>query len=208
MATVVVNDSEWNGRTIDQSPGGDDDMNRTNASRTGYYLKKFMTDNLNLVASTPDEAQHLWPLFRYAEVLLNYAEAMNEIHTPDHIPPGYRLSARQALMQVRRSASTSLPEVTTTDRDEFRDAVKHERRIELAFEDHRYWDLIRWKDAELVLNSPVKGVKITKDENEEFNYEVVDVAPRVFLQRNYYLPFTRAEIENSQGTLKQNDGYN
>ena len=208
-ATIVVNGSTWNNRVIDQSEGGSDDMSKANTSRTGYYLKKFLTDNLNLVATSPEEAQHLWPLYRYAEVLLNYAEAMNEIHpTPDYIPTGYKLSARQALMQVRNSASTSLPAVTTVDRDEFRNVVKHERRIELAFEDHRYWDLIRWLDAEDVLNSPVKGVKVAKDTDGLYHYEVVDVAARVFFSRNYYLPFTRSEIENSQGTLKQNDGYN
>lgn len=214
MASIVVNGSFWNNRIIDQSPGGSDDMLKANTSRTGYYLKKFMTDGLNLVASSPGTAQHIWPLFRYAEVLLNYAEAMNEIYTPDEIPAGYTLSARGAINQVRRSASTLLPEVTTTDRNEFRNAVKHERRIELAFEDHRYWDLIRWMDAFDVLNRTVLGVKVTKEvinvgDNEEFkfSYDVVDVAPRVFLNRNYYLPFSRSEIVNSQGTLVQNDGY-
>jgi len=219
-ATIVVNGSNWNDRIIDQSPGGFDDMAQANTSRTGYYLKKFLTDNLNLTQSA--EAQHLWPVYRYSEVLLNYAEAMNEIYGTDEIPMGFTLSAQQALRQVRRAASTNLPEVTTVDRIEFRDAVKHERRIELAFEDHRYWDLIRWKDAETVLNKPVTGVKvISKDEiligvdDEEnelytyvYNYQVVDVAPRVFRPHHYYLPFSRAEVENSKGTLQQNDGYN
>jgi len=204
-ATVVVNGSTWNDRVIDQSPGGSDDMAKANTSLTGYYLKKFLTDNLNL--ETGGTAQHLWIVFRYAEVLLNYAEAMNETYGPDAIPDGYTLSARQALRQVRRSAGTSLPEVTTTDRNQFRNAVKHERRIELAFEDHRYWDLIRWSDAETVLNRPVTGVRVSKDINGVFSYQTVDVAQRVFLSRNYYLPFSRNEIQNSNGTLTQNAGY-
>ena len=204
-ATVAVNGSTWNNREIDQSPGGADDMTKPNTSRTGYYLKKFMTDKLNLVQG--ETANHLWPLYRYAEVLLNYAEAMNEAYdNPTQIPAGFTLSAKDALMQVRKSASTSLPEITTTDRNQFRNAVKHERRIELAFEDHRYWDLIRWKDAETVLNNPVQGVKVSKVDGF-YRYQTVNAATRTFRTYHYYLPFTLAEIENSKGTLTQNDGY-
>ena len=204
-ATVVVNGSTWNNRVIDQSAEGSDDMAIANTSRTGYYLKKFLTDNLNLTIN--QTAQHLWPLYRYAEVLLNYAEAMNEAYGPDETPQGFTLSARQALTQVRRCASTNLPAVTTTDRTQFRQALKHERQIELAFEDHRYWDLIRWNDAESVLNMTIKGIRVSKDMNGVFTYQVVDVAPRVFLSRNYYLPFSRSEVQNSNGTLTQNPGY-
>lgn len=204
-ATVVVNGSTWNNRIIDQAPGGSDDMSKANTSRTGYYLKKFLTDNLNLQQG--GTAQHLWIVYRYAEVLLNYAEAMNEAYGPDEIPGGFILSARQALTQVRNSASTALPEVTTTDPVEFRKAVKHERRVELAFEDHRYWDLVRWGDAVTVLNKPVQGRMISKDLNGVFVYQIVDVASRKFMERNYYLPFSRAEVVNSKGTLIQNNGY-
>ncbi len=204
-ASVVVNGSQWNGRKIDQSPGGSDDMNKANTSKTGYYLKKFLTDELNLVQEA--ETQHQWVVFRYAEIFLNYAEAMNEAYGPDALPAGFTLTAVEALNQVRRSASTSLPEVVTADKDEFRKAVKHERRIELAFEDHRYWDLLRWKDAMTVLNQPVTGVKVTKDNADEYQYQVVNVGERVFMERNYRFPFTRNEIRNSNGTMTQNEGY-
>lgn len=204
-ASVVVNGSQWNGRKINQSPGGSDDMNKANTSKTGYYLKKFLTDELNLIQEA--ETQHQWIVFRYAEIFLNYAEAMNEAYGPDALPAGFTLTAREALNQVRRSASTSLPEVVTTDKDEFRKAVKHERRIELAFEDHRYWDLLRWKDAMTVLNQPVTGVKVTKDNAGEYQYQVVNVGERVFMERNYRFPFTRNEIKNSNGTMTQNEGY-
>src|SRR5690606_10875787 len=123
-----------------------------NTSRTGYYLKKFLTANLNLVQG--GTAAHTWVAFRYAEVLLNYAEAMNEAYGPDDAH-GYGLSARQALQQVRQRASPLLSPVTATSKDAFREAVHHERRVELAFEGFRYWDLLRWKQAETVLNKPV-----------------------------------------------------
>lgn len=203
-ASVVTNGSTWNGRTIDQSAGGTDDMAKPNTSRTGYYLKKFLNDNLNLIQG--GTAQHHWVLFRYAEILLNYAEAMNEAYGPDN-DNGFGLTARQALSMVRDRASMALPAVTAASVDAFREAVKHERRIELAFEDHRYWDLIRWKDANHVLNRPVKGVAVSKSPDGNYLYQVIDVAGRSFPEAMYFYPFSQAEIVRSNYTLEQNPLY-
>ena len=203
-ASIVTNGSTWNGRVIDQAPGGTDDMANANASKTGYYLKKFLTDNLNLTQG--QVAQHNWVAYRYGEILLNYAEAMNEAYGPDAVPAGFTMSARQALQMVRDRASNKLPKVIAADQASFREAVKHERRVELAFEDHRYWDLLRWKDAMEVLNKPVLGVAVTRN-GEGWSYEVQEVATRTFYEKNYYLPFLRSEIENSQNTLEQNPNY-
>ena len=205
-ATIVTNGSEWNGRTIDQLPGGTDDMQKPNAGKTGYYLKKFLPANLNLTRDA--KVYHVWVVFRYADILLMHAEAMNEAYGVTARPEGFTVSARQALTTVRNSASSSLPLINSiADVALFRNAVKRERRVELAFEDHRYWDLIRWKDAETVLNKPVHGVKISKDEGDNLLYQVQEVGERVFHTRNYHLPFSRSEIVNSGGTLKQNEGY-
>ena len=204
QASIVVNGSDWNGRTIAEATGETDDMANANASKTGYYLKKFLTDNLNLTLD--QKAQHNWVAYRWGEVLLNYAEALNEAYGPSVVPPGYPLSAKAALQQVRDRASLSLPPVAAATIDSFREKVKRERQVELAFEDHRYWDLLRWKDAATVLNQPVKGVKITKA-GGTYSYTVVDVATRTFNNANYYLPFMRSEIQNSGGTLEQNPGY-
>lgn len=203
-ATVVCNGSTWNSRTIAQGKGESDDMARTNASRTGYYLKKFLKDNLNLTQDAKE--QHNWIAFRYGEILLNYAEAVNEAYGPSTVPAGFPMSASAALKMVRDRASASLPAVNVTTVEAFREAVKHERQVELAFEDHRYWDLLRWKDAMDVLNQPVQGVKITKTLSG-YSYQTVDVASRTFNARNYYLPFLRSEIVNSAGSLQQNPGY-
>ena len=206
-ATIVVNGSAWNGvERIDEAPGGNYDMTVTGASKTGYYLKKFLHANLNLVEG--GSTDHLWPVFRYAEVLLNYAEAMNEAYGPDEDPKGYGMTAREALTEVRNSASTSLPAVTAATKGQFRTAVKRERQVELAFEDHRYWDLIRWGDAQEVLNKPVRGVVVRKNALGGFTYSYTEVAPRVFHERNYYLPFTRNEVAVSGGVLTQNPQYN
>jgi hypothetical protein len=204
-ATIVTNGSTWNGRTIDQSAGGSDDMAKANTSKTGYYLKKFLTDNVNLVQGAT--VQNQWVAYRYAEVLLNYSVSMNEAYGPDVTPSGYTLTARQALKKVRDRASTSLPLVTVTAVSDFRAAVKHERRIELAFEDHRYWDLLRWNDAITVLNQPIKGVKVAKVISGAYGYQSAIVANRSFLSRNYYFPFAQSEVVNSNGTLIQNPGY-
>ena len=204
-ASVVTNGSTWNGHVIDQSPGGRGDMSAPDGSKPGYYRKKFLTDNLDLTQGA--KVQHNWVSYRYAEVLLNYAEAMNEAYGPDQAPGDYALTALDALQLVRDRASLQLPIVTAATRDEFREAVKHERRIELAFEDHRYWDLLRWKDAMEVLNKPVRGVKVTKTGEGKWSYTQTEVATRTFLERNYYMPFTRSEVENSNHTLEQNPGY-
>ncbi len=206
-ATIVYNGCEWNGAAdFDQSPGGQFDLKTNGASKTGYYLKKFLHANLNLVEG--GSTDHLWPVFRYAEVLLNYAEAMNEAYGPDSDPKGYGMTAREALTEVRNSASTLLPAVNASSKGDFRKAVKHERRVELAFEDHRYWDLLRWLDAEEVLNKPIKGVKVSRNNLGGYQYAFTNVEERVFEKRHYYMPFTRKEVTNSNGTITQNPEYN
>ena len=205
-ATIVYNGSTWNGKEIDQSPGAAYDSRVNGASKTGYYLRKFLAPNLNLIEG--GSTDHIWPLYRYAEVLLNYAEAMNEAYGPDADPRGYGITARQALAEVRNSASTLLPAVTASSKAAFRSAVKQERRVELAFEDHRYWDLVRWLDAESVLNGAIRGVVVRRNNLGGYQYNYATVSARSFSERNYYLPFTRREIANSNGTLTQNPEYN
>lgn len=205
-ATIVVNGSTWNGKEIDQSPKGAYSQKMEGASKTGYYLKKFLHSNLNLVEG--GSTDHVWPLFRYSEVLLNYAEAMNEAYGPDADPLSYGMTAREALMEVRNSASTSLPAVTEASKADFRKKVKAERRVELAFEDFRYWDLLRWLDAESVLNKSIKGVRVTKNALGGYQYSYPTVSTRVFNECHYYMPFTRKEVMNSNGTLVQNPNYN
>ena len=203
--SIVTNDTTWNARKIDESPGGSDDRTKANASRTGYYLKKFLNDGLNLPQNGTQV--HHWPLFRYGEVLLEYAEAMNEAYGPDDAN-GYTLTARQALNNVRSRTGVAMPAVAAADPTAFRDAVKHERRIELAFENYRYWDLLRWKDAGTVLNQPVNGVSVTKDPSGKFIYAPIVVENRVFdASKMYYYPFPQSEIIKSKGVLQQNTGW-
>ncbi|SFW34606.1 RagB/SusD family nutrient uptake outer membrane protein [Chitinophaga sancti] len=198
--SIVTNGSTWNGRVINEAPGGTDDMANTNASKTGYYLKKFVNDGLNLVQG--GTVTHHWVIMRYGEVLLEYAEAMNEAYGPDN-DNGYGMTARAAINMVRARTGVNMPAVTAANQDEFRTALKHERKIELAFEDYRYWDLLRWKDAATALNKPLLGVKVNNGV-----YSTFTVEERVFdASKMYYYPFPQTEISISKGVLVQNPGW-
>lgn len=202
--SIVYNNSSWNGRTIEVWNGGQDSPTRSNTSRTGYYLKKFLNEKLNL---TQEEAKlRSWIVFRYGEILLNYAEAMNEAYGPDQAN-GLTLTARQALQLVRDRADAKLPPAVANNQGELRERIKHERRIELAFEDHRFWDLLRWKDAQ-VLNEPLMGIQVTKTLSGNFEYTPFRVENRVFdASRMYLYPIPQDEISKSANVLQQNPGW-
>lgn len=202
LYSVVTNNSEWNGRTMEIYPGGTDDPAKNNTSRTGYYLKKFLIEDLYLVQD--EKRLHNWVMFRYGEILLNYAEAMNEAYGPDADPEGYGMTARQAINMVRARNGVAMPPVEATGQSDMRLSIKHERRIELAFEDHRYWDLVRWRDGE-ALNQPLKGVRVTIDEDGAFTYTEFTVENRIFQTPKMYLyPIPHTEIVKSNSILTQN----
>lgn len=202
--SIVVNDSQWNGRTMQCYDGGADGSGVMQATTTGYYLKKFLTDGLDLEKN--QTSVHSWILFRYAEILLNYAEAMNEAYGPDTDPFGDGKTARWAVNEVR--GRVGMPPVTASDETEMRNRIKHERRIELAFEDHRFWDVRRWgkADAESALGVPVKGVSITKTETG-FTYAIKIVGTRTFQEKMMLYPIPQSEILRSAGKIKQNPGW-
>mgnify|MGYP000595103214 FL=1 len=202
--SIVVNDSQWNGRTMQCYDGGADGSGVMQATTTGYYLKKFLTDGLDLEKN--QTSVHSWILFRYAEILLNYAEAMNEAYGPDTDPFGDGKTARWAVNEVR--GRVGMPPVTASDETEMRNRIKHERRIELTFEDHRFWDVRRWgkADAESALGVPVKGVSITKTETG-FTYATKIVGTRTFQEKMMLYPIPQSEILRSAGKIEQNPGW-
>jgi hypothetical protein len=98
--------------------------------------------------------------------------------------------------------------VVAADQTAFRAAVKRERRVELAFENHRFWDLRRWKDAQVLLNQPVRGIRVTKNAANVSVYTPFVVENRVFDGFRMYLhPFPQSEINKSSGVLIQNPGW-
>ncbi len=101
-----------------------------------------------------------------------------------------------------------MPAVQASGKADLRAAIKHERQVELAFENQRYWDLIRWGDAANVLNKPIYGVTVTKTASGTLEYGKRQVQNRVFIapKMNFY-PFPQAEIHITGGVLVQNPGW-
>lgn len=202
-ATIVKNGDWWNGRQVEIYAGGTDDPSMANASVTGFYLKKFLQPELNLVNNATEI--HSWVIFRYAEILLNYAEAMNEAYGPDG-KGDMTLSAREAVNAVR--FRSGLPEVNASTTDEMRIAIHKERQVELAFEEHRWWDLLRWKEAEKVLNKPIYGVVNTKHDDGRITIGEKIVAYRKFdASKMYRYPIPQTEIVRTHNTIGQNPNW-
>ena len=204
-ATVVVNNSNWNNRTIQAYTGGTDGSGVERASKTGYYLKKFLSNPLDLTNN--QNTVHAWILFRYGEILLNYAESMNEAYGPDADPVAYGLTARQAINQLRARPGVTMPPITAVGQVEMREKIRVERRVELAYEEHRFWDVRRWKIAESTLGAPLAGAQITKNADGSFSYASKEVEKRTFDPKMYLYPIPQVEINKSNGVIKQNPGW-
>jgi hypothetical protein len=132
---------------------------------------------------------------------------MNEAVGPDN-PGTYGMTARQALTLIRTraglTANQSVP--SANNQASMRTAIRNERRIELAFEEHRHIDLRRWKIAEQVLTQPVSGLRVVKNTNGTFTYTPEVVEQRVFQSKMYFYPFPQDEIGRNS-SLIQNTGW-
>ncbi|MFV0467366.1 MAG: RagB/SusD family nutrient uptake outer membrane protein [Dysgonomonas sp.] len=214
-ASIIYNDMIFKGNKVETFVEGKDGLNSTaTATKTGYYLKKFSVESINLEKG--DVIYRQWILFRYAEVLLNYAEARNEVlAAPDKtIHDLLNLIRLRAGLRNFSNASQYIK-----SKEEMRDYIKLERRKELAFEDHRFWDLRRWKDAD-ALAKTITGMRIVKvadgvDGNGtpkyKFTYTPFNVEKRLFDTKLYWYPIPRTEIlkyANKGITLNQNPGWN
>lgn len=188
---TIVTTASYNGILASgpQSNGGEG---------TGFgvlkYLDETKDNNTDILSSKTD-----WIVFRYAEILLNYAEAANEL--------GKTGEALTAVNQIRDRAGIAL--LSNIDRDK----IRHERKVELAFEGQRYWDVRRWRIATTVLSRDFSGLLYVLDYNTR-NYKlmVVDkidgtISSPVFYERNYYFPITLARTGNNPN-LVENPGYN
>ena len=185
LATVLMNGVLFKGKRIATYPGGADAMPNPNATKTGYYLRKFLNENVNIQTGGGSDG-HVVPLFRLAEIYLNYAEALNEY---DPTNPDIAVYLNKIRERV------SLPDVPSgLTQEQMRTLIHHERRVELAFEEHRFWDVRRWKVASSTLGAPVKGVKITQDDAGNFTYSPVQVEQRVFQPKMYWYPIPLSEV--------------
>lgn len=200
--SILYNGSPWKGRAVEPwLPNGLDSKDGINpwcASQTGgYYIKKFMLEiDPVYYAVTGDQA---WNFFRLGEIYLNYAEALFHVGDED--------GARTYLNKIRSRPSVDMPPVTESG-DALYARIKNERRVELAFEEHRFWDVRRWKINSVIGNQPVRGVNVVKNSDGTFTYNYYDVFTTVAFQEHMnVLPIPRSEIERAP-SLAQNPGYN
>lgn len=211
-ATILYDGAKWMTRNVETYFDVDSNGNITgggkdtkfgndswNASPTGYNMKKFMDEGYAL--NSWNFCARNWIHLRMAELYLNKAEAL--FHTGDEE------GAREALKPVRQRAG--MPAVTATGAD-LLEAIKNERRIEFAFEEHRYFDVRRWKEAPKYFGSTVHAITIKKYPDGKKTYEVdklrSDVGgDRKWDDKMYWLPISKSEMDKNPN-LVQNPGYN
>ena len=197
----------------------DDNISKINKStRTGYYLRKLLRDDVSPLTSSLMERQHIYPRIRYTEIFLAYAETANDAWGPkvDGANAGY--SAYDVIQAIRNRAGLGTNEIgmplpegdayleeCAVSQAKMTDLIRNERRLELCFENKRFWDLRRWL---LPLNEPVKGVSIDRDkETGELTYKIIEVEERKFdSSYQYYGPIPKSEILK-WSKLKQNKGW-
>ncbi len=206
-ATIIHDQTVFRGDTIeiwvseDGTKWGFDSYKTSGDNpRTNYVLKKFMPEEGPLNGEESSTIQ--WPFFRLAEIYLNYAEAQFEL--------GNEAAAREYVSMVRARPGVDMPAIPeTVTGEELRRRIYNERRIELAFENQRFFDVRRWKIAEVVENLPIRGLDIFLDLNtEEKRYEVIELLDRAgsFQEKHYLLPIASDEIKRNP-KLTQTPGW-
>lgn len=197
----------------------DDNLNSIGTStRTGYYLRKLLREDVSPLSSSLIEQQHIYPRIRYTEIFLAYAEAANDAWGPKADPTGIGLTAYDVIKAIRVRAGLGtdefgreLPEgdvyleECSGDQAKMTDLIRNERRLELCFENKRFWDLRRWM---MPINEGVKGMQIDRNEKTgELTYTIIDVEDRNFTSPyQWYGPIPKSEMLK-WSNLMQNKGW-
>lgn len=202
-ATILHNGAEYRGRQVETFiPGGADSRDGNdnwNTSKTGYYLRKFIDEDLPIQNPWDVAGTQPWIYIRFGEVLLNYAEAQNEAVGPDE-------TVYDAINLVRERAGMPDLPINLTQ-EQMREAIRRERQVELAFEEHRFYDVRRWMIAMQTENVPAYGIQIEKS-GDVFTYtRKVAIDGRSFKEQHHWLPIPRSEIQSSDNQLDQNPKY-
>lgn len=213
---VLYNDQTWQGRKLEMwytettNANGQKvttysrDWNATNPiyTATRYYCRKYWPEPY--IRNVTGTALLNYVYFRYAEILLNYAEAQNEAVGPD-------ASVYNAINEIRSRAEVAMPNLPLgLNQTEMRARIRNERAVELAFEDHRWYDIMRWKAGPAIVAQPVYGMNILKNANGSFTYNRVllpNTYQKVFLDHMHRYPIPRTEINKSNNILLQNPGW-
>lgn len=197
----------------------DDNINSISTStRTGYYLRKLLREDVSPLSSSLIEQQHIYPRIRYTEIFLAYAEAANDAWGPKVDGANVGFTAYDVIKAIRERAGLGTNEVgialpegdayleeCAANQDKMTELIRNERRIELCFENKRFWDLRRWK---MPLDETVKGMQIDRDEETgDLSYTIIDVEVRSY-DSSYqcYGPIPKGELLK-WSNLKQNKGW-
>ena len=210
-ATVAKNGDIWPSyqtAALQTWQGGANGEPLTNATPTGYYLKKLCNGSISLASkATVQNATHTWLTFRMGEFWLNYAEAMfrytgSATATTADLP----ISALEAVNKTRQRAGVG--DITDTDATTFWTRYQKERMVELAFEGHRFWDVRRWKEADRYFTS-ITELKLTQqladDGTERYSY-ILNQVSRLWNDKMYLFPIPQTEILKNPN-LEQNPGW-
>jgi len=203
-ATIFYNGSLWLNRQVQTFEGGLDKPNVASATqtRTGYYLRKFLSDNSTQTSYSSQS--HNFVYFRYAEIILNLAEGLNETGGTENAVQQIILIRKRAGIAAGTTARYGIP--VGISQIDMRTLIQNERRIELSFEEHRFWDLRRWKLGNTLLNTTLHGMQITKDVNGNLTYQVFPLTTITFQNRLYHMPIPYTETV-TDANLKQNFGW-
>lgn len=200
---IIYNGSSMKGETIYTGVGGGSNAKDSldTSTRTGYYLRKFLREDVNVDPTSTTTQEHYEAYMRYTELFLIYAEAANEVWGPDG-KGGNSLSAREVIAAIRERAGITQPDsylASVSGKDEMRELIRNERRLELCFEGFRFWDLRRWQAD---LTEAAKGVNINQG---QFSY--IDIENRLY-DNSYmqYGPLPYTELLKFDALI-QNKGW-
>lgn len=201
--TIFYNGVNWLNRPVQTYEGGLDKPGGTTIqTRTGYYLRKFMGNFAT--NSTYTNQSHNFIIFRYGEIILNYAEALNELGRTEDAVAQIKLLRTRAGITAGTNSRYGIP--AGINQADMRTLIMNERRVELAFEEHRFWDIRRWKIAPAVLNGQLNGTRIIKNADNTLSYTNIPVVTSTFTNKLYHMPVPYSETtKNSQ--LLQNEGW-
>ncbi len=198
--TIILPGDVVNGNTIDVTASGSSDgLGKNNASYSGYYYKKYVPTEIS--GSYDANCTNDIILFRYAEVLLTYAEAKIEAGDIDQ-------SVYDAINEVRGRADVRMPAITTgKSQNELREIIRRERRVEFAMEEERLFDIRRWEIAEDVIPGKLYGILNNYNTDRSDYGSHVLVGTRVFdASRDYLWPIPQSEMDLNKN-LVQNPNW-
>lgn len=207
--SVACNGDSWpnaNTQPLETFVGGVNGLPTTYGTPTGYYLKKYVNETVQIAGSGANTCKHVWVTFRLAEFYLNYAEAMLNLSGSGYQPAsGFTMTAESAINTVRKRAGLAgiAKDLSAAD---FKAQYEKERFVELAFEGHRFFDVRRWKEADKYFKT-IYGVEIINNGDGTFTETKKVVQNRQWEDKMYLFPIPQSDILKSGGALDQNPGW-